>query len=183
MAVSATPTVLCAADAPGMSHGDAFDRIVTLRSSTRKLFEEYTQVAPPGPPRLLKKILLALELRWKLEELVLMPALHRAQGVVNGRAQDMGHELDALRDLAALAKEDGLGAERRQLLLGALEALAALRTERIHWALTRAQRGGLVNAQALGREMDQLLGRWQAEVRRTGDIEDEEMDPVGQPPR
>jgi hypothetical protein len=166
-----------------MSQADAFDRIATLRSSTRKLFEEYTQVESQGAPQLLKKLLLALELRWKLEELVLLPALQGTQGVTYDCTQDAAHELDALRDLVALAGASGLNVERQRLLLGAVETLAALRTERISWALTQAQRAALVDARALGREMDQLLERWHTEVRRTGDVEDEEQDPVGQPPR
>jgi len=166
-----------------MSQADAFDRIEKLRSSTRKLFEEYTQTESQGSTHLLKKLLLALELRWKLEELVLLPALQGTQGVTHDGTQDAGHELDALRDLAALAGASGLGTEHQRLLLGAIETLAALRTERINWALTQVQRAALVDARALGREMDQLLERWHAEVRRTGDIEDEERDPVGQSPR
>lgn len=166
-----------------MQPGDAFDRIGRLRSSTRKLFDEYMQVAQDGPPQLLKKMLLALELRWKIEELVLIPALHGTQGVMHGCTQDAGQELDALRDLAALARDTGLSGERQRMLLGAIESLAALRTERINWALTRAQRAAMVDAQVLGREMDQLLERWHTEVHRTGDIEDEEADPVGRPPR
>lgn len=166
-----------------MSQADAFDRIETLRSSTRTLFEEYTQVESQAPPQLLKKLLLALELRWKLEELVLLPALQGTRGVTHHCTQDAGHELDALRDLAALAGVRGQSVEHQHLLLGAIESLAALRTERINWALTQAQRAALVDARALGREMDQLLERWRTEVRRTGDIEDEERDPVGQPQR
>jgi hypothetical protein len=166
-----------------MQQGDAFDRIGKLRGSTRKLCDEFMQVAQQGSPQLLKKILLALELRWKIEELVLIPALHGTQGVLQGCTQDAGRELDALRDLAALAGAHGLSAERQRMLLGAIESLAAFRTERINWALTRAQRAALVDAHALGREMDQLLSRWHGEVRRTGDIEDEEADPVGRPPR
>jgi hypothetical protein len=166
-----------------MPYRDAFDRISELRRSTRKLFDEYVQLSPGRQPALLKKILLALELRWKLEELVLIPALRSSTGDVEGRTQEADRELSALRDMAVLAKEPLGGPERERMLVGALEALAGLRTERVGWALSQAQRAALVDARALGREMDQLLDRWRSEVRRTGDIEDEEADPVGQPPR
>lgn len=166
-----------------MPYRDAFDRISELRRSTRRLFDEYVQL-PAGSQRALrKKILLALELRWKLEELVLFPALRSAPGGVEGGSQQADHELSALRDLAMLAKDEFGAPERERLLVGALEALAGLRTDRVGWALSQAQRAALVDTRALGREMDQLLDRWRNEVRRTGDIEDEEMDPVGQPPR
>lgn len=69
------------------------------------------------------------------------------------------------------------------MLLAAIDTLAALRTQRVGLALARAQRAALVDTKALGVEMDQLLERWHGEVRRSGDIEDEEMDPVGLPPR
>jgi hypothetical protein len=36
---------------------------------------------------------------------------------------------------------------------------------------------------ALEREMRALLRRWRGEIRRHGDIEDEDADPVGHPPR
>ena len=166
-----------------MRYADAFERMDQLHSSTHKLLEQYTNVAHRGPPQLLKKVLLALELRWKLEDLVLIPALQDVQGVTRGCTGGTERELDALRDLAALAKDAGLGAEPQRLLLGAVETLAALRTERVSRALTSAQRAALVDARALGREMDQLLGRWHTEVRRTGEIEDEDLDPVGLPPR
>jgi hypothetical protein len=164
-------------------HVDAFDRLRSLRSSTEHLVKEHTQGSQRGPAAQLKKILLAFELRWKLEELVLIPALNDTQGVLLCGTRDAERELLALRDLAALARDDELSPGRQRVLLAAIDTLAALRTHRVGLALARAQRAALVDTQALGVEMDQLLERWHGEVRRSGDIEDEEMDPVGLPPR
>ncbi len=165
-----------------MHHDDASVRLGKLRASTRKLFDEYIDL-PGRHPQLQKKILLALEMRWKLEDSVLIPALQDTQGVMQGCARDAERELSALRELATLAKEDRTGPDRQRALLGSLETLSALRSDRVICALERAQRAALIDARALGREMQQMLDRWQTEVRRTGDIEDEELDPVGLAPR
>jgi hypothetical protein len=168
---------------PPSRYIDAFDRLRGLRSSTEHLVKEYAQRPQRGPAEQLKKILLAFELRWKLEDLVLIPALNDTQGVLLCGTRDAERELLALRDLAGLAREDELSLGRQRVLLAAIEALAALRTQRVGLALARAQRAALVDTRALGAEMDQLLERWHGEVRRSGDIEDEERDPVGLPPR
>jgi hypothetical protein len=154
-----------------MHHADAFDRINRLHGSTRKLFDAYTQVAPPPSPLLLQKVLLALELRWKIEDGVLIPSLHGTQGVMQGGSEDAARELDALRRLAALARDDEIGIDGQRVLLCAIETLASLRSERINWALTRAQRAAMVDARALGREMDQLLEHWRVEFRHVGEID------------
>lgn len=169
-------------DRQTMLYDDAFDRLGQLRSNTQQLVKDYNGRDQRGPAALLKKILLAFELRWKLEELVLMPALKDTQGVMLCGTRDAERELAALRDLAGLAREDGLSAGRQRVLLSAIDTLAALRTQRVSLALTRAQRASVVDTRALGLEMDQLLKRWHGEVRRTGDTEDEEMDAVGVPP-
>jgi hypothetical protein len=164
-----------------MQSADAFDRINRLDGSTRKLFDAYTQVAPRPSPPLVKKVLLALELRWRIEDLVLIPSLHGTQGVMQGGSADAARELEALRSLATLARDDEIGLAGQRVLLRAIEALATLRSERVNWALTRAQRAAMIDVRELGREMDQVLERWRGEVRMSGELDDETLDPVGLP--
>ncbi len=161
-----------------MHISDAFDRIHQLRGNTRRLFDAFSQDAPLGSPQALHKVLLALELRWKIEDVVLIPSLHGTQGVMPGGSHEAGRELDALRELAALAGDAGLGAEHQARLLGAIDALATLRSDRIHGAMNRAQRAALVDAQALGREMDRLLERWRDELVERGDAKALEANPL-----
>lgn len=158
-----------------MRYGDALDRLGQLRSNTQLLVNDFTSREPSVAAPLLKKILLAFELRWKLEELVLMPALKDTQGAMLCGTHDAQRELVALRELAAVAREGGPGAARQRLLLSALDTLAGLRSQRVSLALTRAERAAVVDTRALGLEMDQLLKRWHGEVRRGGDAEDGEM--------
>lgn len=144
-----------------MRYADAFDRIDRLSGTTSRLFNAYIN-APERSPQLLERVLMALELRWRMEDLVLIPALESTQGVMEGRTQDATRELGALRELVALAKNDGLSIDAQRLLLHAMETLAALRAERINQALTRAQRAAIVDARALGRELEDLFDLVQA---------------------
>jgi hypothetical protein len=162
-----------------MYHADAFDRIDGLDRATRKLFDDYTQVERLPSPLLSQKLLLALELRWKIEEAVLIPSLHGTQGVMQGGSEDAGRELTALRSLAALALNKDPGVEFQRVLLCAIEILASLRSERVNWALTRAERAAMVDARALGRDMDRLLETWRCELRVNGEFKDEAQDVVG----
>lgn len=148
-----------------MRYADAFDRLSELRGNTHELVEEFNRTEQPEPAVLLKKILLAFELRWKLEELVLMPALQDTQGAMLCGTRDAERELVALRDLAALVREQGPSLQRQRTLLCAIDALAALRTQRVSLALTRAERAAVVDSRALGVEMDRLLERLPDAVR------------------
>lgn len=142
-----------------MRYGDAFDRLGELRDNTQQLVKEFNRTEQPEPAALSKKILMAFELRWKLEELVLMPALQDTQGAMLCGTRDAARELVALRDLAALVREPEASLQRQRTLLCAIDALAALRTQRVSLALTRAERVAVVDTRALGVEMDRLLER------------------------
>lgn len=145
--------------------GDALDRLRQLRSNTQKLVNDFTsQELPPAPASSLKKILLAFELRWKLEELVLMPALKDTQGAMLCGTRDAQRELVALRNLAAVVRDESVGVARQRALLSAIETLAGLRSQRVSLALTRAERAAVVDTRSLGVEMDQLLERCQGAV-------------------
>ena len=142
-----------------MHNGNALDRLGQLRSNTHKLVRDFSDPNPAVPAQPLKKILLAFELRWKLEELVLMPALKDTQGMMLCGTRDAQRELLALRRLASLAREEGSTADRNDVLLSAIDTLASLRTQRVSLALTRGEQAGVVNLSALGLAMDQLLAR------------------------
>jgi hypothetical protein len=157
-----------------MRYGDAFDRLGQLRSDTQKLVDVFLRTESPAPAATMKKILLAFELRWKLEELVLMPALKDTQGVILCGTRDAQRELAALRELGGLARQPNLSPECLGGLLSAINDLAALRTQRVSLALTRARRAGLVDTRQLGVEMDRLLERWHFEIRRNADGADDD---------
>jgi hypothetical protein len=73
-------------------------------------------------------------------------------------------------------KDSAVDSER--VLLSAIETLASLRSERVNWALTRAERAAMVDARALGREMDRLLETWRCEICVNGAIEDKAQEVV-----
>ena len=115
-----------------MHHLTALDRLVgQLRSNTQQLVNDFSRCDPAAPAQSLKKILMAFELRWKLEELVLMPALKDTQGVMLCGTRDAQRELQALRGLASLARQPDSSADRQRVLLSAIDALASLRTQRV----------------------------------------------------
>jgi hypothetical protein len=155
-----------------MRYGDALDRLGQLRSNTQQLVGDFMSRDASHAAPLLKKILLAFELRWKLEELVLMPALKDTQGAMLCGTRDAQRELVALRNLAAVARDEGSSLARPRMLLSAIETLAGMRSQRVCLALTRAERAAVLDTRSLGLEMDQLLERWHGEARRNGDGED-----------
>lgn len=142
-----------------MRYDDALDRLGQLRSSTQRLVGDFMSSEPSAAAPMLRKILLAFEWRWKLEDLVLMPALKDTQGVMLCGTRDVQRELVALRNLATVAREDGTNLARQRVLLSAIDTLASLRSQRVGLALARAERAAVVDTRALGLEMDQLLER------------------------
>jgi hypothetical protein len=136
-----------------------------------------------------RRLLLGLELLCKLEEQVLFPALGDAvddaapTGAGNDAAQTLAtlrREIELLRDLSMLVSRTA--AANRDTVVGVLEGIAELHGERVD-ALVAGMPAAGVPWGALEREMRSLLGRWRDEVLTEGDIEDEDRDPVGLPPR
>jgi hypothetical protein len=153
-----------------MYQADAFDRILGLQGATQKLFADYTGVGDRPSPLALQKVLLALELRWRLEESVLIPTLRDTQGVMPIGSDEAARELAALRGLVGLVLElPESQAQARRTLVCVLEVLSSLRSERLNGALTRAVRAFMVDQAALGAEMDRCLEAWRAELGRPGD--------------
>jgi hypothetical protein len=153
-----------------MYQADAFDRILGLQGATQKLFADCTGVGDRPSPLALQKVLLALELRWRLEESVLIPTLQDTQGVMPVGSDEAARELAALRGLVGLTLEISESQpQARRTLICVLEVLNSLRSERLNGALRRAARACLVDQAALGAEMDRRLEAWRAELGRPGD--------------
>jgi hypothetical protein len=153
-----------------------------LREDLRVLFAERKQV--PQPRRrsaLQRQLLLGLDLMWKIEDQVLLPALHEAlpQEAVPAVRQVTG-ELELMRDLALLATQTNT--ENREMTLAVLEGLVTLHFVRVGALLGQAPADGADWA-ALEQDVQGLLGRWRREVRVQGEVEDEDRDPVGLAPR
>ena len=127
-----------------------------------------------------RRLLLGLELVSKLEEQVLYPALADAEPGWHSVIQHAAQELELLRDVALLATRTT--AANRDVTLSVLEGLATLHFARVDDLLRRPGAGSVPWPQ-LEREVRGLLGRWHAEVQHSGDIEDEDRDPVGLAPR
>jgi hypothetical protein len=151
-----------------------------LRQSLEPLFAACGGDSGSAGDLLLQRLLLGLELLWKLEEQVLMPALQSAMPEHAADVAEGAGELKLMRDLSLQLERSGRA--ERDLALAALEGLV-----RLHWArsdalLARAT-GTAVDWRALHDEVRGLLERWGDEIRAHGEIEDEDRDPVGLPPR
>lgn len=133
-----------------------------------------------GAERSVRRAVRLIELRLKVEEQVLLPAL-RALNLPPMAVVEC--QIEILRDLLAEVTGGDLSMPRhRQLwdtILHACEqhfdAVAGL-------TLRGLQTGRFDEAHAL-QELRAYQARWREEIEQTGDIEDEEADPVGQPPR
>jgi hypothetical protein len=89
-------------------------------------------------------------------------------------------DVERLRELSS--RIDEAEASQRALLVGTLEGMARLHFDALQGLLRDADAASMPWG-ALEREMRALLRRWRGEIRQHGDIEDEDADPVGHPPR
>ncbi len=124
-----------------------------------------------------------MELRCKVEEQVALPMLRETAG-----APDIAPALQALeRDIASMrnAASQLHSAEgaRRQVLLGSLHDLCRGHFRRMAQVLDTVGLHRGADWDGVGREIGALRRRWRQEIAATGDIEDEDADPVGLPPR
>lgn len=154
-----------------------------LRHSSDHRFDECAAAAGPRRALAQRRLLLALELRWKLEEQVLLPALQNSDQALREDVQAAEKEIGLLRELGELVDDPGLPASAHGVVLAVLEGIATLRSEQIERALGQAMQARRIDGPALARDVEGLMKRWRGEVLSSGDIEDEEADPVGQPPR
>ena len=159
-----------------------------LQDALQAVFVQRQQAEGRRRRGLQRRLLLGLELLWKIEEQVLLPAVLDAapRGTVD--VAPLLQEIELMRDLSLLSGQTASG--NRDLSMGVLEGMAMLHFERLQACLAAAgdgeqngREGGGIDWPALDAEVQALLGRWRREVAAEGHIEDEEADPVGVAPR
>lgn len=124
--------------------------------------------------------LLGLELVWKTEELVLLPAIGVAASHAAAAVGEAGDDIELMRGLAGLSER--VPRDLRDEFDTLLHGLAQVHAARVD-ALLAVPSASAARWEDIEREIRGLLERWREEVQRDGDIEDEERDPVGSPPR
>ncbi len=127
-----------------------------------------------------RRALLAIELRLKLEEQVLLPRF-RELGLPSLATVEKQTEL--LRELLAEASHGELALPSNCLLWAAVERMCTLHFDAVAQMLLLALDHSRFDAEQAWRDAEDYRARWRDEIAETGDIEDEEADPVGLPPR
>ncbi len=130
-----------------------------------------------------KAFLRTLDLRCRLEQLVIVPALRASAGLPQEVLDRCECELAQVRDrietvtlgLADAPQGDG------SVVLAANAAMTHF--DEMDALLLEPACVAALDAHALAAQIDAWTARWTEEIRATGDIEDEELDPVGLPPR
>jgi hypothetical protein len=165
----------------------AIDLLDRLRRSLSAISGEG---ATRPSPLIWRKQLLGLRLRWTIEEQVLLPAMQSARASLAGTVALARREIEALRDVVAGPAEEPdasaawIAKDRRTPALQAvLTAFSELHFDRIDELLLQFPHADDLDWKALHTETQALVQGWEAEWRRSGDIEDEDTDPVGHPPR
>lgn len=123
---------------------------------------------------------LVIELRLKLEEQVLLPAfraLHLPSVV------SVGSQIEMLRELMAEAVNGELALANNRQLWASIERMCVLHFDAVAGLAILALRSGRFDEAKTLEEARDYRTRWREEIAQTGDIEDEEADPVGQLPR
>lgn len=154
----------------------------SLCDSLLDLFDRRRGEARQRPGKTQRRLLLGLELLWKIEEQVVLPALHMAARTAEPpltALRQAGDELKLMRDLGMLATQTA--GDEREMSLAVLEGMATLHFARVA-ELLAATPADAVDWPALEVEIRALLARWRGELRTHGEIEDEDRDPVGLPP-
>jgi len=162
---------------------DAAALLGELRHALEQRFEGLPALPMQQRSDSVRELVLALELRWKLEEQLLFPALSDAFGGDHGLFETDEEDLDKLREIGELVLAGATSPLRQDVLLKVLEGATRLHLERVDGLLHQVGRQPGIDWLAMGDEMQTLLARWRREVLITGDIEDEERDPVGLRPR
>ncbi len=163
--------------------GDARSLLVQMHQTIDTLFDAWRRAQPGNNELVQRKLFLALELRCKIEELVVLPVLGDATADRQATRRRYQRDIERLRALVDHAREHGISHALRQHLIATLEGVTALHFSGVECLLADAGHAPRIDSEELGREIQAWLKRWHDEIDATGDIEDEEMDPVGLPPR
>jgi hypothetical protein len=127
-----------------------------------------------------RRALLAIELRLKLEEQVLLPRF-RELGLP--ALETVNKQTELLRELLAEAAHGELALPSNRLLWAAIERMSTLHFDAVAQLLLLALDDSRFDAGLAWHDAEDYRARWRSEIAASGDIEDEEADPVGQPPR
>ena len=127
-----------------------------------------------------RRALLAIELRLKLEEQVLVP---RFRELDLPALDTVAKQIDLLRELLAEAKHGELALQSNRLLWAAIERMSILHFDAVAQLMLLAEDDRRFDADEAWHEAEDYRARWRTEIADSGDVEDEEADPVGQPPR
>lgn len=133
-----------------------------------------------GSMRSSRRAVLAIELRLKLEEQALFPRFHE----LGLPALDtVEKQIELLRELLAEATHGELALPSNRLLWASIERMSTLHFDAVAQLTLLALNHSRFDADEAWREAEDYRARWRDEIAETGDIEDEEADPVGQLPR
>jgi hypothetical protein len=168
--------MLVTLEAPAAARRPLLGLLQDLQQALEDSFETWSPDSRAGPDRLQ----LGVELLCKLEEQLLLPALKRSRAPTWPALTQAMADVERLRELSS--RIDEAEASQRALLVGTLEGMARLHFDALQGLLRDADAASMPWG-ALEREMRALLRRWRGEIRQHGDIEDEDADPVGHPPR
>jgi len=126
-----------------------------------------------------RRLLLHLEKTWKMETQLIFPALDAAEALQPSLRHAL-REVELLRDMALLVERSE--PTQRDIAWSVIEGLAELHFARVDALLQRPSASG-ADWRALLDEATAWLAQGDDEMRAQGDIEDEDRDPVGLPPR
>ena len=158
-------------EAASLAREQVLATLAAFRSEIETRFEQNLRQVHDKTWR--RNVLLGVELWLKLEEHVIVPSL-RDSDVASARiVQSVGHDGEVLRDLMdEHAQAPGLIENAARRHMRATESL-----------LRGAEAQAWLNWTRVQAEMEAWMKRWRDEIATSGDIEDEERDPVGLPPR
>lgn len=156
------------------------DRFFALEAAVDANVSEYAALTGTAKSLAQRRLLLNMELPLKLQEQLLLPALQAAEPGWEPELQALAQEVKLVRDAGELLRCSS--ATCHELSLALLQGLARLHFTRLKALLRRPGAAG-VDWPAVKQESDEMLERWADEVRDSGDIEDEDADPVGAPAR
>lgn len=157
--------------------------LAALRAAATRFGERASGVS--DHPRLTAQQahLRALDLRCKLEEIVVVPALRDTGAVPDTTLQSCEHDLGQLRERieSEARAADDPGKTREDV--PTVTSAARKHFSRMDALLCDPNYAEVIDARGLAQEIEAWTQRWMDEIKTTGAIEDEEQDPVGLPPR
>jgi len=157
--------------------------LAALRAAVPRLGERVSGASDHLRPTAQQACLYALDLRCKLEEIVVVPALRDTGAVPDNTLQRCEHELAQLRERIQSAARAADDAGKARESVPTVTSAARKHFGRMDALLCDPSYAAVIDARGLAQEIEAWTQRWMQEIETTGAIEDEEQDPVGLPPR